>query len=41
MEKHTEAEITNTSDKSYTRITFKPDLKKFKLDRLQEITPLL
>ena len=29
MKNHTEPEITSTNENPYTRITFKPDLRKF------------
>lgn len=41
MSKHNDHEITSTNEKSYTKVTFKPDLKKFKVERLSDITPLL
>lgn len=41
MSKHSEAEIVAYNGASFTRVTFKPDLEKFKMDRLSDIYPLL
>lgn len=41
MSKHTDPEIKPYNGQSFTRISFRPDLNKFKMDRLSDIYPLL